>query len=170
MDTALGADVPEPSQWKTAAATRDDRPGETGRPGAHPPSGPSPRSMSKGRILIVDDDETVRETLADLLDMAGYCTLQAADALEALMIMRQYAAVVALVTDLTMPGADGILLIRHAREIKPNLPAILLTGYAEQITSAAAIAGGNFHVLPKPVESERLIEHLDQLVHPAPDA
>ena len=118
----------------------------------------------KTRILIVDDNESVRETLADLLEISGFFPIQAGDAAEALMILRQESAIAALVTDLSMPGADGIMLIRHAREINRDLPAILLTGYAEQITSVSTIAGGNFHVLRKPVESERLIEQLDLLL------
>jgi hypothetical protein len=113
--------------------------------------------------LIVDDDLSVRETLADLLELEGYAPLQAGDAVEALMILRANAGVDVLVTDLTMPGADGISLIRRARAFRADLPAILLTGYAEEVTSVAMIAGGNFHVLRKPVESERLIEQLEWL-------
>jgi len=114
----------------------------------------------KGRILLVDDDASVRETLAELLDDVGFCTLQAGDVLEAMVILREDPAIDALVTDLTMPGDDGIALIRQAREVKGDLPAILLTGYAEQVTSVSTIAGGNFHVLRKPVESDHLIEQL----------
>ena len=125
---------------------------------------PVAKPASKGCILIVDDNEFVRETLADLLEIVGYRAVQAGDAVEALMILRQEIVIDALVTDLTMPGADGITLIRHAREIRQELPAILLTGYAEQVTSVTTIAGGNFHVLRKPVESERLIEQLELLV------
>src|SRR3978361_1010450 len=101
---------------------------------------PVMEGATKGRILIVDDDESVRETLADLLEMVGDCLLQAADAREALIILRREADVDVLVTDLTMPGADGIVLIRHARELRHNLPAILLTGYAEQIAPGISIA------------------------------
>jgi DNA-binding NtrC family response regulator len=115
-------------------------------------------------VLIVDDDESVRETMADLLELVGFCPLQAANASDALNILRQQGAIDALITDLTMPGADGITLIRQAREILPQLPAILLTGYAEQVTSVATIAGGNFHVLRKPVESDRLIQQLELLM------
>jgi CheY-like chemotaxis protein len=80
------------------------------------------------------------------------------------MVLRQTTAVDALVTDLTMPGHDGIMLIRQAREINSALPAILLTGYAEQVASVSTIAGGNFHVLRKPVQSDRLIQEIELLV------
>lgn len=129
----------------------------------------SPPAGSKGCILVVDDDESVRETLADLLEVVGYRPRQAGDAVEALMILRRDPAIVALVTDLTMPGADGITLIRHARSVRSDLPAILLTGYAEQVACVSTIAGGNFHVLRKPVQSERLIEQLELLVAQSPD-
>jgi DNA-binding NtrC family response regulator len=119
---------------------------------------------SKARILIVDDDAAVREILAELLEDDGYCSIMAGDAVEALLILRREGAIDALVTDLTMPGDDGIALIRKAREIDSTLPAILLTGYAEQLTSNATTAGGHFHVLRKPVHIDRLIEQLRLLV------
>jgi CheY-like chemotaxis protein len=118
----------------------------------------------KPRILIVDDDQAIREILAELLEDDGFCTLMAGDAVEALTILRREATVDALVTDLTMPGDDGIALIRQARAIDNDLPAILLTGYAEQVTSIATVAGGDFLVLRKPVQGDRLTEQLKLLV------
>jgi DNA-binding NtrC family response regulator len=115
-------------------------------------------------VLLVDDDRAVRETLAELLDDVGFHAVQASDASEALLILRRDEAIDVLVTDLTMPGDDGISLIRQARAIRNDLPAVLLTGYAEEVTSVSTIAGGNFHVLRKPVESERLIQQLELLV------
>lgn len=122
------------------------------------------RVLNGARVLIVDDDDFVRETMADLLELVGFRPIQASNASDALVILQQQGAVDALITDLSMPGADGITLIRQAREIKSNLPAILLTGYAEQVTSVATIAGGNFHILRKPVESDCLIEQLELLM------
>jgi DNA-binding NtrC family response regulator len=119
---------------------------------------------NKGCILLVDDDNAVRETLAELLEDVGFRPLQAGDAAEALIVLRQDGAIDALVTDLTMPGDDGIALIRQARTIRDDLPAILLTGYAEEVTAINTIAGGNYHVLRKPVESGRLIQQLELLV------
>jgi DNA-binding NtrC family response regulator len=146
-------------------------PGGSGaRDRAHKRLSSSANAPSKGRVLIVDDDPAVRETLADLLEIVGYCPLQAADAVEAMAILRQKVAICALVSDLTMPRGDGITLIRHARELRHGLPAILLTGYADQAASVAMVAGGNFHVLRKPVESEHLIAQLDLLIASSPDA
>lgn len=124
--------------------------------------------LAKGRILVVDDDVAVREILSELLDLAGFVTVQAENAEHALVLLRQDPAIAALVTDLTMPGQDGIALIRLARALRTEIPAILLTGYAEEVTSVSTIAGGNFHVLRKPVESDRLIARLDLLLAPNP--
>jgi DNA-binding NtrC family response regulator len=116
---------------------------------------------SKARILIVDDDGSVREILAEILEDQGYCSIVAPDAAQALSILRRETAIDALVTDLTMPGDDGIALIRKARAIDNTLPAILLTEYAEQL---APTVGSQFQVLRKPVHIDRLVEQLRLLV------
>ncbi len=118
-----------------------------------------------GTILVADDDEMVRETLADLLEADHFQVLQAADAAQALMILRAPDPPVdLLVTDLSMPGVDGIALIERARQIKPDLPAILLTGYADQVESVTMTASGGFHVLRKPVQSEVLTRQIHVLL------
>ena len=117
-----------------------------------------------GCILVVDDDPSIREILADVLEVVGYRTLQAPDAAQALTILRTDAPVDALVTDMTMPGVDGITLIREARAFRGDLPAILLTGYAEESGSTSAIGGTEVQVMRKPIGCERLIEQLELLV------
>ena len=116
------------------------------------------------RVLVVDDDAEVRQTLAEVLEMDDYETLQAGDAIAALMILRETPDIGVLLTDLTMPGADGIALIRMARGMRPGLPAILLTGYAEKVDDASAVSTGDFHIMSKPVESGRLIQKVALLL------
>ena len=125
---------------------------------------PDEPAGSRGRVLLVDDNDSVRETLADLLDAEGFEAVQAIDAAQAMALMRSQTGFDVLVTDLSMPGADGITLIHQARQLQSALPAILLTGYAEQVTSVAVVAGGSFHVLRKPVEGDRLVEQICVLV------
>lgn len=122
-----------------------------------------------GCILLVDDDRCIRETLSDILEVVGYRTLQASDAAQALVVLREDAAIDALVTDLAMPGTDGIALIRQARAFRHDLPAILLTGYAEEIAPMSGISGGNVQVLRKPVGCDRLLEQLDRMLRRASD-
>jgi DNA-binding NtrC family response regulator len=118
----------------------------------------------RGRILLVDDSDPVRETLADLLEVEGFQAAQASSAAEAMTLLRQDPHFDVLVTDLSMPGDDGIALIHQARQVQPTLPAILLTGYAEEMSSVAVIPGANFQVLRKPVEGDRLIEQITSLM------
>lgn len=123
------------------------------------------RALRLKRILVVDDDDAVRETLADLLDVDNYEPIQAVDAAQALMILlADPTAIDVLITDLSMPGTDGIALIKHARRIKPGLPAVLLTGYAEEVSAVAMGTDCGFHVLRKPVESANLIQQIAVLL------
>jgi CheY-like chemotaxis protein len=117
-----------------------------------------------GCILLADDDSLVRETLADLLEIDGFRVLAAANAEEAMKIMvTEHGAVQVLVTDLSMPGEDGISLIERARQLRPGLPAILLTGLAEEPSSFAK-QGGGFHILRKPVLADDLTRQIKLLV------
>lgn len=116
-----------------------------------------------GCVLLADDDRLVRETLADLLESDGFQVLTAANAEEAMEIMVTESAVVRiLITDLSMPGDDGISLIQRARRLRPGLPAILLTGLAEE-PSCFAMQGGGFHILRKPVLADDLTQYINLL-------
>jgi DNA-binding NtrC family response regulator len=117
-----------------------------------------------GCVLLADDDSLVRETLADLLETDGFQVFTAANAEEAMEIMvTEQAAVQVLVTDLSMPGEDGISLIERARGLRPGLPAILLTGLAEE-PSSFAMQGGGFHILRKPVLADDLTQYIRLLM------
>jgi CheY-like chemotaxis protein len=159
-ETCLGS----PGWNASHAAQANDVPGSAIpiRPEIEQPNSDNP--AHNGCILVVDDNQYVRETLVDILEFADFVPVQATSAEQALMILRMRSDIDALLTDLSMPGADGITLIQRSRAIKPNMPAILLTGSAEEIASIASVAGDNFHVLRKPVESDRLIERLLLLV------
>lgn len=117
-----------------------------------------------GCVLLADDDPMVRETLADLLECDGFEVLVACDAEEAMAIIQAGSATVqVLVTDLSMPGDNGIQLIERARSVYPNLPAILLTGLAEEVSSLS-MQGGGFHILRKPVHGEDLAQYIQLLI------
>jgi CheY-like chemotaxis protein len=110
------------------------------------------------RILLVDDDDMVREVLMEQLAEYGYEVLPAEQAATALALLDANEPVHVLITDLKMPGMDGIALIRETRQRRPRLPVILLTGY---IGDAAVLAAGRetearFSLLQKPIGGERL--------------
>ena len=88
-------------------------------------------AVSSARVLLVDDDAMVRQVLAGQLEELGYHVAQASDGLAALARLDAGEEVDLLVTDFSMPGMNGLLLIDEARHRRPDLPALLLTGYAD---------------------------------------
>jgi two-component system response regulator FlrC len=105
-----------------------------------------------GRILVVDDDDGVRSFVAEALESDGHDVRQAADAREALRRMSAESFHV-LLTDLRMPGLDGIELVRRARADQPELEIIVLTAHGTVETAIEAMKLGAFDYVQKPVES-----------------
>jgi PAS domain S-box-containing protein len=122
---------------------------------------------TSGRVvLVVDDENFVREMIAANLESAGFGVLVAANGSEALALLASGEPVDALLTDLAMPGMDGLALIRATHERYPQLPAILLTGYAGH--GAALAVGravtGPFSLLHKPISIPDLVDRLHALL------
>ncbi|WP_237213448.1 PAS domain-containing protein [Falsiroseomonas oryziterrae] len=117
------------------------------------------------RVLLVDDEPVVRATLAEQLEATGCHVVAKGDAAAALAILDAGHPVDALVTDMTMPGMDGMSLIREAQMRRPGLLAVLITGQAEPISTSTAISGGGLAaVLRKPVAAAELAACLAALV------
>ncbi len=122
------------------------------------------------RVLLVDDEALVREITTEGLEAAGCAVLSVGSAVEAIEFLDSGQPVDLLITDLSMPGMDGIALIREAQRRRPGLRAILLTGFA---TDAAelAIGGtirGTFSLLRKPIEPSVLAERAAVMIDAAP--
>src|SRR6202008_4348665 len=103
-----------------------------GAMGEGPPEAapPAPRQSSdRPRILVVDDEASIRDLLAKTLALAEYDVDTAADATSALDRMRT-GAYDLMIADLKMPGMDGLTLIRQAKRIKSDLPVIIITGFS----------------------------------------
>jgi CheY-like chemotaxis protein len=123
-------------------------------------------SARRALILLVDDEAPVRELLAEHLEDAGYRVLATASGAAALALLATAETVDILITDLSMPGMDGLAVIRAAQERLPRLPAVLLTGYAGD-GAALAVAGtvsGSFSLLRKPVSGVELIDRVRTLL------
>ena len=137
---------------------------------AAPPGAPVPgtcKATMSGRVLVVDDENLVREMLAQTLENAGFTVLLAADGTEALALLTAGEVVDVLVTDLSMPGIDGLAVIRTAQERHPDLPAVLLTGYAAEDSAVIAIGGaitGAFSLLRKPIRAHDLVDRIQTLL------
>lgn len=124
------------------------------------------------RVLLVDDDEAVREVTAKQLQAAGFEVIPVASPVTALAVLERGEPVHIIVSDLSMPEMDGVTLIREAYRRNPELPAILLTGFA---TNAAelAVAGapaGKFSLLRKPISGNVLAERISALLDRAQTA
>ena len=123
------------------------------------------------RVLLVDDESPVREVLTMQLEDSGFSVLPAASGAEALALLASGAAVEILLTDLSMPGMDGLAVIRAAQGSRPGLPAVLLTGYASD-GIALALGGavsGSFSLLRKPVTAADLVDRLRALLPAQPE-
>ena len=108
------------------------------------------------KVLVVDDKQLVRDSMTATLSRAGFTPVAAADAQAALdLLPRQRPA--AVVTDLKMPGIDGLELLGRIRQIDPQLPVVVVTAYASIDTAVTAIRNGAFDYLQKPFEGDRLV-------------
>nr|WP_294559935.1 PAS domain S-box protein [uncultured Rhodopila sp.] len=118
------------------------------------------------RVLLVDDDALVRDVLGASLEDAGYTVQRVSSGPAALARLAAGDRVDVMVSDLTMPGMDGLALIRMAQQQRPGLPAVLLTGYAGD-GAALAIGGalsGSFSLLRKPVSGTQLADRIHALL------
>jgi len=106
-------------------------------------------------ILVVDDEQTVRETLADYFDALGYVVRTAATATAGRQAAAEHAPDVVLV-DLRLPDASGLTLLEALRADDPELGVIVLTGHADVPTAVRAMQQGALDFLEKPVDLEAL--------------
>jgi PAS domain S-box-containing protein len=85
----------------------------------------------RGVALLVDDEELVRMSTADMLSDLGYAVVEAGSAEEAVRVLEREQPIDIVVTDHLMPGMTGTQLARHVQETRPGLPVLLVSGYAE---------------------------------------
>ncbi|MDH3583579.1 MAG: sigma-54 dependent transcriptional regulator [Phycisphaerae bacterium] len=108
------------------------------------------------RVLIVDDKQLMRDSVSTMLARAGYNAVTADSAEAAEKAARRHRPAV-VITDLRMPGSDGLSLLERLAELDPDLPVILMTAYASVETAVAAMKGGAFDYIQKPFEGDELI-------------
>lgn len=129
------------------------------------------------KILLVDDDRAFRDSLGETLEDLGYSVIQASSTQQALDEMQTSRPALAIV-DLRMPRDDGLAFLRAARAQRPEMPCIILTGYASSQNTIEAMRLGAFDHLTKPIGREQLRELLVRALPPveipssppAPDA
>jgi two-component system response regulator HydG len=111
---------------------------------------------TRARVLVVDDDESARSGLAGLLRGERFEVETAEDGEDALARLEESAPDV-LVTDLHMPGLDGMQLLERARETYPELVVVMVTAFSDVETAVRAMQKGAEHYLTKPVQLDELL-------------
>ena len=112
--------------------------------------------MPKGRILIVDDEPVIAESLSEMLEGWGYETAVASDGMAGLAAVEEFRPSV-VVSDVYMPHVDGFALLREVRELHPDTAVILLTGQGTVEMALRAIQEeGAFHYFEKPIDFPKL--------------
>jgi two-component system, cell cycle sensor histidine kinase and response regulator CckA len=128
-------------------------------------SPPSPvRADSMASLLVVDDETAVRRFACRVLERAGYGVFEAIDGVEALeFIHGQRVVLEAVVSDIVMPRMNGVELMRALSAEQPELPVILMSGYATAALSELGIATP-CSILPKPFTAERLLAEVSRCI------
>ena len=117
---------------------------------------PVPSGAGRPRVLVVDDEASIRDLLSKTLALAEYDVDLAPDgraALERLRILPYDL----LITDLKMPGVDGLAVIREARRLKADIPVIIITGFSTEASAIEAVNLGVSGYLTKPFRVPRVL-------------
>ncbi len=112
--------------------------------------------MAQSKVLIVEDDEGLREALVDTLALAGYEWLEADSAEDALVKLKSNAVDI-VVSDVQMAGMGGLALLRNIKQNWPNLPVLLMTAYANIEDAVSAMKDGAIDYMAKPFAPEVLL-------------
>ena len=118
------------------------------------------------RILIVDDDPALLEALPETVRLRigpiGIDTCDSAAAAVEHIEARDYDAIV---TDIKMPGMDGLALLSVIKERRPSTPTLLITGHGEDDLGLRAMAGGAYEYISKPIDRDSFVSSLERAIH-----
>jgi len=123
--------------------------------------------MPKGKILVVDDEEDVRETFRLQLEAENYNVIEAGDGEEAINILKSGDNLTncgLILCDIRMPKVNGIEYIDYLKKEAPGIPVVVITGYPDTEMAVALLNKGVDGYLVKPVDSERLMKLVNKLV------
>lgn len=114
-------------------------------------------------ILVVDDEELIRETLGDLLELENYDVTLARDGVEALEIF-SHKKIDLVLTDIRMPQMDGIELLKNIKLLRPQTQVLLMTGYAD-VTPSEAMQWGASGLIRKPFDFDTISRSLGRVLN-----
>ena len=123
--------------------------------------------MPTAPILIAEDEPQLRLLLAERLERSGIASLQAADGVEAMAVLRDNPGVRLLLSDVRMPNMNGHELVEAALELRPELKVLMTTAYVTEQPEGAALRAREIRTLVKPFDPDRLAALvLDMLARP----
>lgn len=111
--------------------------------------------MLKPRILVIDDDESLQRVLRHNLEEEGYIVLLASSGEEGLRLLEEEEAEL-VITDIRMPGMDGVDVLRRVKELSPQVPVMIITAYGTVETAVEAMRIGAFDYITKPFNRAEL--------------
>src|SRR6202140_6001294 len=114
-------------------------------------------TLMPDRILVVDDEEPIREIIDSMLTAAGYACKQAGSGMEALAVLTSGEEFELMLSDLMMADLDGIGLLERTKERFPDMPVVMVTAVHDISVALAAIRNGAYDYLLKPFEREQLL-------------
>lgn len=117
--------------------------------------------MDTPGILLIDDEPDVLDVMCEVLDSAGYFPMPARGSQEALHVLRSI-QVDLIVSDIMMPGLDGLALLDIVKRHAPGVEVVLVTGYAASLTVQQAWARGACGFLEKPFSADALLDAVQQ--------
>jgi two-component system cell cycle response regulator CpdR len=122
-----------------------------------------PSRLPQARIILAEDDDSMRSFLERALVKAGYAVLAFANGEEAYERLKEEPFTL-LLTDIVMPRMDGIELARRASEIDPDLKIMFITGFAAVTLNSDSAAPKDARVLSKPFHLKDLVREVDRLL------
>jgi PAS domain S-box-containing protein len=132
------------------------------------PVAEAPRAEAGETVLVVEDEPVIRDLIVEVLQELGYRALQAADGPSGLKILQSKKRIDLLVTDVGLPGLNGRQLADHAREKRPDLKVLFITGYAENATLANGFLDPGMEMITKPFAVEALATKIRSMIRDTP--
>jgi DNA-binding NtrC family response regulator len=117
--------------------------------------------MNPARVLIVDDEPFARQALSEWLRKEDFHVLEADDGLQAMERIRRNEPDI-VISDMVMPGMDGLQLLKEARALKADIPFLMVTGYPSRSTAVKVMQQGASDYLVKPFTPEELTRRVDR--------
>ncbi len=121
------------------------------------------RKGHQGAVLIVDDDEGIREVLQEIIQLFGFTCKTAESAAEALRLLKKEPFEI-MVTDIKMPGIDGMELLRRAKGQSESLDIIMMTGFSGDYSFSDVVMAGASDIIPKPINLEDVEAKIKRVV------